>query len=285
MMKINYILLLLFIVFSAGCSDLPDTVETLGRTDADIPPNNSTFKIATFNMKVFGDAKVSDPMAFEILTIVACEFDIMAVQEIRDIDGSSIIEYVENINNVCEEKYSYIVSPRLGRSTSKEQYAFIYKSDEVSVLQQFIYQDGNDNFEREPYIAEFNRDGYNFFLVNIHVKPDDAKQEIHHLINFVPWSIPSVNDRNNLIILGDLNADCTYYNPKTEESRKFYHWVIPDDADTTTGSTDCAYDRIIMAESSFQHYSDWGIFKFDEVVEVADVSAVSDHYPVWVELK
>ena len=48
--------------------------------------------------------------------------------------------------------YALNISERLGRSTSKEQYAFLYRTDRVEVVSTHQYDDSaNDDFEREPY--------------------------------------------------------------------------------------------------------------------------------------
>ena len=53
---------------------------------------------------------------------------------------------------------------------------------------------------------------------------------------------------SNIMLMGDFNADCSYVsNSKKEQlvlrTKAKYHWLIGDDADTTTSATDCAYDR------------------------------------------
>ena len=56
---------------------------------------------------------------------------------------------------------------------------------------------------------------------------------------------------NNILILGDLNADCSYL-PQSKMSQVIlrndsrFHWLIADDVDTTVSNTDCAYDRSIF---------------------------------------
>ena len=53
---------------------------------------------------------------------------------------------------------------------------------------------------------------------------------------------------DNILIMGDLNADCSYASKKARDGltlrtdHKFI-WLIADDVDTTVGSSDCAYDR------------------------------------------
>jgi len=56
------------------------------------------------------------------------------------------------------------------------------------------------------------------------------------------------------------------------------NYLIDDNEDTTVSSTDCAYDRIIMNDDSYEEYVDYGIYK-----EIT--SEQSDHYLVWVELE
>ncbi len=107
---------------------------------------------------------------------------------------------------------------------------------------------------------------------NIHTKPDDVPAELDYLEGVVTNS-------TNEIILGDLNADCTYYNREDENQFNTWHWVIPDDADTTVGNTNCAYDRIIINNDGFGEYNSSGVRT--EGIN----SSLSDHYLVWVKMK
>ena len=51
---------------------------------------------------------------------IISQFDIVAIQEIRDKFGTD---------------YNYVIGPRLGRtSSSKEQYAYMYRADTVEPL-------------------------------------------------------------------------------------------------------------------------------------------------------
>ena len=53
---------------------------------------------------------------------------------------------------------------------------------------------------------------------------------------------------DNILILGDLNADCSYITDSEKENlllrvNEQYEWFIDDSVDTTISNTDCAYDR------------------------------------------
>lgn len=52
----------------------------------------------------------------------------------------------------------------------------------------------------------------------------------------------------NIVFLGDFNADCAYVKPSDWASIRLrtsdiFKWLIPDSSDTTVGKSDCAYDR------------------------------------------
>ncbi len=62
-----------------------------------------------------------------------------------------------------------------------------------------------------------------------------------------------------MVILGDLNADCSYLS-KTKMANIYlrndpaYKWLIGDDADTTVGRQQCAYDRYrLINQNTFIH--------------------------------
>ena len=55
-----------------------------------------------------------------------------------------------------------------------------------------------------------------------------------------------------MIIMGDFNADCSYASEAELSTKAFYtnplyQWLIGMDADTTTSTTDCAYDRFSLS--------------------------------------
>jgi predicted extracellular nuclease len=57
-------------------------------------------------------------------------------------------------------------------------------------------------------------------------------------------------DEPDVILLGDLNADCSYYDEDSiDPLRTGYEWLVPNNADTNVSdSTSCAYDRIIVTQ-------------------------------------
>jgi deoxyribonuclease-1-like protein len=98
------------------------------------------------------------------------------------------------------------------------------------------------------------------------------------------WGQTNYSADDDYVILGDFNGDCSYasYNELVELSiaSENYTWLIPDDADTTVGNSRCAYDRIVTSSDLDGRLTgNWGI---DERVSSG---AVSDHKPVWFDIK
>ncbi len=97
-----------------------------------------TIKIASFNIQVFGRTKASKPEVMEILAKTISSFDIVAIQEIRDKSGTAI-KKLEVAVDALGTNYDFIIGPRLGRTTSKEQHAFFYNTDTIIVLDSDTY--------------------------------------------------------------------------------------------------------------------------------------------------
>ena len=189
--------------------------------------------------------------------------------------------------------YDYVVSERLGRTTSKEQYAYIYNNKTVELTDTphtYLEPNGTDPFHREPYIASFRAVDGNFdvTLIVIHVDPDEATEEINALSDVVRYAQSTYPDEQDFIVMGDLNADCSYFDEDSDSTMSGFEcfWCINNSVDTTTKTTDCTYDRIIITNPAVSDFTgDAGVFRFDLEygLNVSETTAVSDHYPVYAE--
>ena len=240
-----------------------------------------TTKIAAFNIQIFGKTKSDKPEVMVVLTNIVREFDIVLIQEIRDATEQTIPNFIQQINQANGVLYSYIESPRLGRTTSKEAYAYIYNTQAVQFVQgsDYVYDDNNDVFEREPYIATFKIGNFDFTLAGIHTKPEDAYNEIGNLTTVISSIQTAKPNEKDIIVMGDFNADGSYYN-----------WIITNNIDTTV-KTDNTYDRIIILDTTLNHEYDAGTaqaFHFDQAYGLNNqtfVEEISDHYPVFAQYK
>jgi len=262
-------------------------------------------RIATFNIKVFGDTKMSNQTVVNELVDIFQRYDMVAVQEIKDIDEEVPYLFLDELNQITNQENSsnlsleweMVLSARSGiqedDKNSQEQYAFYYRPTVLTPLDNgTLYDDSvNDSFQREPFLAEFmlldnngNSTGTEIVFVNIHTKPTLAVEEMSALGEVVSWGMENYSGNDNYVILGDFNGDCSYasYNELVDLpiSSENYTWLVPDDADTTVGNSRCAYDRIVTtSDLDGRLTGQWGI---DEAISGV---AVSDHKPVWFDIK
>jgi len=254
-------------------------------------PAHAKVTIASFNIQVFGTTKASKTDVMNVLADTVSQFDIVAIQEIRDKTGTAI-EKLEGMVDGLGTNYIVITGPRLGRTTSKEQYAFMYRSDTIEpVGSVYTYPEptGTDPFHREPFIARFKTTSgnFDFVLITIHTDPDEATQEIHALDDVLAQAKHNFPNEEDFIILGDLNADCSYYDESQVNPITNTVWLISNAVDTTVRTTtECTYDRIIVTPQANEEYTGTaGIFRFDQKHNLNNATAleVSDHYPVYAE--
>jgi deoxyribonuclease-1-like protein len=249
--------------------------------------------MGAFNIQVFGTTKASKPEVMEVLGKIIHTYDVVAIQEIRDASQTALPKLVDTVNSDGSQ-YDYVVSERLGRTTSKEQYAYIYDTQTVELTDTphtYPEPESTDPFHREPFVASFAVLSGNFdvTLMVIHTDPDEATEEINALDTVVEYAQGVYPAEQDFIIIGDLNADCSYFDEDSTStlSGSDYYWCIDNSVDTTTKTTDCTYDRIIITNSAVPDFTgDTGLFRFDMEYGLTtdETTAVSDHYPVYAEL-
>lgn len=253
------------------------------------PPNLSAaasetkLRIASFNIQVFGQSKISKALVAQTLVQILDRYDLVFIQEIRDNDNTAIYQLLEQLNAKSEKTYSIEISARLGRTMSKEQYAFIYRTDHIKVLDVRTFEDANDDFEREPFIGHFKAGELEFSLIGIHVTPREVKKELLAL-NEVYRDVSQGYDNGNVIVMGDMNADCDYYND--QQGFQYFdedaHELIPAGTDTTVAPPVCTYDRALAFGDLVSRASGGGAFDFREAYNLRSEIAreISDHYPI-----
>ena len=252
-------------------------------------------RVATFNIKVFGKTKIAKPEVVAELVTIFERYDLVAVQEIKDIDEQVPYQFLDELNNNSSIDWKMVLSLRSGLQeddqNSQEQYAYYYRSDVfISLDNGTLYNDSaKDSFQREPLVSQFelidlkgNSTGLDFTLINIHTKPTEAVSEMEALQDVLNWS-SDVFAENDRIILGDFNADCSYASYQDLISLSIstanHTWIIPDDADTTVSDSRCAYDRVVTTGDLDERLTGaWGVD-----MEISS-SNVSDHRPVWFDI-
>lgn len=286
-LMVAFALLILSCYACAGGST-PGTTTTTATAGSSDP---SKVLIGSFNLQVFGVTKAGKPEVMAIIAQIIRHFDLIAVQEIRDASGTSVID-LKNAVNSTGVIYDYEIGPRVGRTSSKEQYAFFYNTATI-VASSGAYtfdEGGTDTFEREPFIAHFKaKNGdFTFTLVDIHTKPEDATAEITFLPNVFSEARTHTAEAD-VICLGDFNADGSYFNESSYSSifpSSTFDWLISNSLDTTQASSSNTYDRIVTYLASDEDFDGTaGVYRYDQVLSLGSTTPdqVSDHYPVYAE--
>ncbi|CAL8338030.1 unnamed protein product [Merluccius merluccius] len=259
-------------------------------------------KIAAFNVQKFGTSKVSDPDVLAILVQIVSRYDIIVILEVVDISGTAVKSLLHAINSSKKHHYSVQISSRLGRTRYKEQYLFLYRDDLVEMVGFYQYDDEQtekeDIFARDPYVLRFRCPTtvlQDLVLVPVHTKPQDSDKELDELYD-VFLHMKTKWKTDNVMILGDFNADGAYVSKKDMKTIRIrsdanFHWLIADNVDTTASTgNDHTYDRIVvygqdMLEAVVPNSAK--PFNFQKAYGLTEEQAlkVSDHYPVEVEMK
>ena len=286
--KLLYLIIIIIVIVAAGISQkdkiIPSSSNAGGNNNID---DSDLLKIGSFNIQVFGQSKSAKTDVMNVLADIIRTYDIIAVQEIRDSSGTALDNLLRQVNS-DGSSYAYLVSERLGRTSSKEQYAYVYNTRTVSPIgSAFTYPQTSDIFHRTPYIASFkSNDGiFNATFAVIHTDPDDAANEIKALYEVAEYAKGILPADEPVIIMGDYNADGRYFDETSYVPLKSgdYLWIIGNEVDTTVASGDNTYDRIVSTRPNIFYTGDAGAFRFDETYNLSHEFAaeVSDHYPVY----
>ena len=95
-------------------------------------------------------------------------------------------------------------------------------------------------------------------LIGVHIDPDTAVKEMEALVD-VHAAVERLWKTGDILIMGDLNADCRYASKRARERLTLrtdsrFRWLIGDDVDTTTTNSDCTYDRCVRSLVTYLYY-------------------------------
>ena len=257
-------------------------------TAANVRPGE-TVRVASFNIQVFGVSKMGKPEVVDVLAKVVRRFDVVAIQEVRSADQTVLPRFVDAIN-ATGRRYAHVMGPRLGRTSSKEQYAYVYDTERVELVPGSVYTvpDPQDLLHREPLVARFQvraapgEEGFSCTLVNIHTDPDETDQELDALDDVYLTVRNNAPDEDDVILLGDLNVDENKLG-ELGQLPGITHVVYGVPTNTIGKST---YDNLVFDRQSTTEFTGrWGVLDLmgDYGLSLEEAKRVSDHLPVWAE--
>ncbi len=274
-------------VVSRGASS---TKADRGRAGLTTPARTEgTIRIASFNIQVLGEQKMDQPAVVRVLAQVLRRFDVTAIQEVRS-KGQDILPRLVAAVNEGGGHYDWLIGPRLGRTDSKEQYAFVYNRETIETDAEAVYtvHDPDDLLHREPLVAPFRarlsepQRAFTFTLINVHTDPDEARSEVNVLDDVYRAVRNDGRGEDDVLLVGDFNVDEHYLGDVALIPD--IGWAISGIPTNTRGTT--MLDNLVFGRLATVEYTGRSgvldlVREFNLTVEEA--LAVSDHLPVWAE--
>jgi endonuclease/exonuclease/phosphatase family metal-dependent hydrolase len=256
------------------------------------PRGNETIRVATFNIQVFGESKLNDPEVMQIIVTILKNFDLIAIQEVRSVSQDVLPQLIELLNADRQYRYDYALGPRLGRTSNKEQYAFVFDTQTIEIDRYKLYtvDDPDDLLHREPLVGWFRARGpapeqaFTFSLASIHTDPDEVDHELD-VLDDVFFKVRDDPERreDDVILAGDFNAKAT----SLRELGRIKGLVKVVSGQTPTNTRHTAqYDNILFHQTATSEFTGrGGVFDFlrEYNLTLQQAERVSDHLPVWAE--
>ncbi|KAI4788209.1 hypothetical protein KUCAC02_036003 [Chaenocephalus aceratus] len=182
-------------------------------------------KIAAFNVKRLGWIKVNNEVVREIIIKIVSQYSVVLLVEVTDKTGGDamglLLQHLNDYGDNKRNPYGMLCSEPLGPEGHQEKFVYFYRSETQDLV-----------------------------LISVHTKPSNAEAELNALHDVVE-DVRKRWQNDNIMILGDFNADGKYLSKKKKKmlhmSSAPYHWLIGDDVDTTTtNKKKSTYDRIVV---------------------------------------
>ena len=287
---------------------------------ANIPPSklDETINVAIWNIREFGKSKRTEPAIHYIAEILG-QFDLVALVELRD-DLSDLGRVLPILGPSWDVVYSDWIADDGG---NRERTAFLYDRRAVTFNGLAAEVDtprtkkgteflATQSFWRAPYLCSFRAGNFDFLAIATHARWGDGTEgreaELQMLANWIDERFKSkaVED-TDLIVMGDFNTpslDDKLFKALTSRGLQ-----IPDSLvnlklgdQIVKGSNlgkDARYDQILHLPTVKKRFTNAGgtldfygkdarikeLFPTQNYTRDQFSFQISDHFPVWVQLK
>ncbi|GLR62796.1 endonuclease/exonuclease/phosphatase family protein [Marinospirillum insulare] len=251
-------------------------------------PDGQGLVIASWNIERLGHGQNKD---YEALGQIGQLFDFIAVQEAMTVEG--LYRFQAALQEATGETWGMMYSHRIGRSTYKEKYAFVWRESRIDYLDgAVVYLDPGDLFAREPYSARFKNlsSGDEFAVATVHIvygrRISDRTEEIEELARYWDW-LHQIYPGTPVLLMGDFNLQPLHAAWQPLRDKGVVPLIV--EGATTLSAVDGRfanlYDNIWVAESGPYASSPAGIVEFPALLGVTHEAArrhVSDHTPIYL---
>lgn len=253
-----------------------------------------SLKIASWNLYNFGNTK--QPHAMQKIAQLITPFDIVALQEIStSAAGAQGVAQLAELLNEGATKWDYIISDRTSGEGS-ERYAYIWKTNKTALVgKPFLTKASNldEKIDREPFMARFKygkntaTSSNQIMIANYHAVPITKKPEQEIILLS---SLDDAYSKDNLLIVGDFNLEQNHNAFKPIRAMGYDASLI--DQKTSIKLTNVGgeylsqpYDNIFYETAALTKLRSGVVDFVPDMPSIAAARQVSDHLPVWCELR
>ena len=289
-------------------------------TAAKVPPSklDESINVAVWNIREFGKSPRTEAAIHYIAEILG-QFDLVALVELRD-DLSDLGRALRYLGSTWKVVYSDWIEDDGG---NRERTGFLYDTRAVifnglaaevdapreKKATEFL---ATQSFWRAPYLCSFRSGNFDFLALATHTRWGDSlkgrQAELQMLADWIKKRSESkAFEDTDLIVMGDFNIP--KINDKLFDALTSRGLMIPDvlvnlkaGDQVMPGSNlgkDARYDQILHLPTNEKRFSNGGgtvdFFDNDEFVKKLFPTAnytrdqfsfqISDHFPVWVQIK
>ena len=254
----------------------------LNRIDAQI-------SICSWNLKDFGKSKEDSEIRF--IAGIVKDHDIVLIQEVvaKDPGGAQAVGRLGDVLQRSGAKWEYRISDATSGENSykRERYAVLWKPSKVTLVgRPWLEQLYNNEINREPFLATFEKGSKKFTVVNFHAitKRMQPETEVKYF-KFLPAEYPDLN----LVFCGDWNLpqSHTVFNPL-----KGMGYVPVFTRQKTSLRTKCIAGDCLASEldNMFYNREKFKVIKsgiipfFDRFADFSKARLISDHVPIYAEI-
>jgi len=212
-------------------------------------------------------------------------FDVAFLQEVMYADSAAQI--ASALTAVSGYAWSHSTTGAIGRSSYKERYAVVYRTDRVQILSAYVWSDVGDKFEREPQIVKLRhiQTGEDYTFINWHAifgTTAERSAEVNAIKTVFQTVQNSDNTDQDVLLLGDHNFSATAGDWNNLKSLGVSYRVN----ELTSLNANCAYasayDHFWLQSQYTTEYSNSGR---DYIANLCQFyNGVSDHAPIWLRL-
>lgn len=277
--------------------------------------------VAAFNIQKLGPTKMSGSWVPGILSAIIQSFDLVVIQEIQDANCAELSASGAPIRSSCaaskllemvnsavptEDQFDMFLSPRFGPHPTNglEQYGFVYRKNKMAPTSKGSVASSSIEYRRNPFKVVWSlreSSGFQFVTFVLHAAPDGSV--VQELDALGKEAAETKNDNLPVLVLGDLNAGCSYITDvqwnclKNDACKnvtmslwenKEFTWLLGNDKYTNLKRT-CAYDRFVVTPKMLKHVVPGSaqVVTFDtqHTLSPDEALKVSDHYPISLSIQ